>query len=87
VFDPDEPAVLDALLKAAVACCRREGVHVVFCAASLRALGRGLQRYAFVAVPGTLHAAYHDRSGALMDPPPLETWHLMRGDSDADANC
>ena len=41
VFDPDEPAVLDALLAAAVARCRRERVDVVFCTASLRAWGEG----------------------------------------------
>jgi hypothetical protein len=87
VFDPDQPAVLDALLAAAVARCRRERVDVVFCAASLRALGRRLRRHGFVAMPGTLNAAFHDRTGALADNPPLESWHLMRGDSDADANC
>lgn len=87
VFDPDEPAVLDALLRAAVARCRREQIDVVFCTASLRALGRRLRRHGFVAMPGTLNAAFHDRTGALADNPPLESWHLMRGDSDADANC
>ena len=35
----------------------------------------------------TLNAAFHDRTGHLADNPPLESWHLMRGDSDADANC
>jgi hypothetical protein len=87
VFDPDEPAVLDALLAAAVARCRRERVDVVFCTASLRALGQGLRRHAFVAMPGTLNAAVHDRTGAMGEQLPLEAWHLMRGDSDADENC
>jgi len=87
VFDPDEPAVLDALLGSAVGLCRREKVGVIFCAASLRALGRRLRRHGFVAIPGTLNAAFHDRTGRLADNPPLESWHLMRGDSDADANC
>jgi hypothetical protein len=87
VFEPGEPAVLDALLASAVAACRRERVDVVFCAASLRALGDRLRRHGFVAMPGTLNAAYHDRTGALADNPPLDSWHLMRGDSDADANC
>ena len=59
----------------------------MFCAASLRALGRRLRRHGFIAMPGTLNAAFHDRTGALADNPPLESWHLMRGDSDADANC
>lgn len=87
VFDPDEPAVLDALLDAAVAVGRREGVDVLFCSASLRMLGRRLRQHGFVAIPGTLNAAFHDRTGRLADNPPLESWHLMRGDSDADANC
>jgi hypothetical protein len=87
VFDPDEPAVLDSLLQSAVALCRRERVDVVFCSASLRAMGRRLRRHAFVAIPGTLNAAFHDRTAAMGEHLPLEAWHLMRGDSDADANC
>jgi hypothetical protein len=87
VADPDEPAVLDALLTAAVACCRSERADVLFCAASLRALGERLRRHGFVAMAGTLNAAYHDRTGALAGNPGLDSWHLMRGDSDADANC
>jgi Acetyltransferase (GNAT) domain len=87
VFDPDQPAVLDALLGAAIATCRRERVDVVFCAASLRALRARLRRHAFLEMPGTLNVAFHDRTQALADAPPLDAWHLMRGDSDADANC
>ena len=87
VADPDEPAVLDTLLASAVALCRRERADVLFCTASLRALGDRLRRHGFVAMAGTLNAAYHDRTGALADKSPLESWHLMRGDSDADANC
>jgi hypothetical protein len=87
VFDPDEPAVLDALLGAVVRRCRRERADVLFCTASLRALAAGLRRHGFVAMAGTLNAAFHDRTGALGAPAPLDAWHLMRGDSDADANC
>ena len=87
VFDPDRPAALDALLAGAIMRCRREKVDVVFCAASLRVLGQRLGRHGFVAIPGTLNAAFHDRTGALTDAPPLHAWHLMRGDSDADENC
>jgi hypothetical protein len=87
VADPDEPGVMDALLAAAVACCRSERADVLFCTASLGALGDRLRRHGFVAMEGTLNAAYHDRTGALADSPPLYAWHLMRGDSDADANC
>jgi hypothetical protein len=87
VFDPDEPDVLDGLLRSTVALCRREQVDVVFCTASLRMLGRHLRRHAFVAMRGTLNAAVHDRTRALEPHLSLESWHLMRGDSDADANC
>jgi hypothetical protein len=87
VFDPDETAVLDALLSSVIALCRRERADVVFCTASLRALGERLRRHGFIAMGGTLNAAFHDRTGALADHPPLNAWHLMRGDSDADANC
>jgi len=87
VFDPEAPEVLDSLLQSAVALCRREGVDVVFCTASLRELGRGLRRHAFISTPGTLNAAFYDRTGTIREDLPLESWHLMRGDSDADANC
>jgi len=87
VFDPDEPGILDALLESAIALCRGEAVDIVFCSASLRPLGRRLVRHAFVAMPGTLNAAFYDGMGTMGEVPPLESWHLMRGDSDADANC
>jgi hypothetical protein len=87
VFDPDEPAILDALLAASIRLCRRERIDVVFCTASLRALTLGLRRHAFVPMRGTLNVAFHDRTAAMGSPRPLESWHLMRGDSDADANC
>jgi hypothetical protein len=87
VFDPDDPAVLDTLLHAAVARCRHERVDVIFCSASLRMMGRHLRRHAFVVMRGTLNVAFHDRTATLGDGRPLEGWHLMRGDSDADANC
>jgi hypothetical protein len=87
VFDPEAPEVLDLLMQSAVTLCRREGVDVVFCSASLRELGRCLRRHAFISIRGTLNAAFHDRTGTIRGDLPLESWHLMRGDSDADANC
>jgi hypothetical protein len=87
VFDATAPGVLDALLRAVVAASRREHVEVLFCSASLQALGRRLLRHGFVPIPGTLNIAFHDRAGCLGQTPPLDGWHLMRGDSDADANC
>jgi hypothetical protein len=87
VFDPDEPAVLDTLLHAAVVRCQREGADVVFCSTSLRTMRERLFRHAFLSMRGTLNVAFHDRTATLGDNLPLDAWHLMRGDSDADANC
>jgi Acetyltransferase (GNAT) domain len=87
VFDPGEPGALDSLLGAAVVLCRREKIDVLFCSASLRELRRRLRWHGFVQIPGTLNAAFHDRMRVLGEDLPLEAWHLMRGDSDADANC
>jgi len=87
VFDPDMPRILDALLYATVSVCRRERLDVVFCSASLRQMRRHLTRHGFLPIPGTLHAAVYDRTGTIVEMPALHSWHLMRGDSDADANC
>jgi hypothetical protein len=37
-------------------------------------------------LPGNLNFAYRDRLNTLSTEVPLDSWHLMRGDSDADAN-
>jgi len=87
VFDPGRPEVLDLLLSSAVALCRREALDVIFCSASLHEIGRGLRRHAFIPTQGTLNAAFYDRTGTIDGSVGLEFWHLMRGDSDADANC
>lgn len=87
LFDPDEPEVLDALVRSAIALCRRAGSDVVFCSASFGAIGRRLRRHGFLRIAGTLNAAFHDRSHMIDTTIPLAAWHLMRGDSDADASC
>ena len=87
VFDPDDPGVLDLLVRSAVELCRREKMDVVFCSASHREMRRHLRWNGFIGMRGTLNVAYHDRTGSLGADIPLESWHLMRGDSDADANC
>jgi hypothetical protein len=87
VFDPDDSGVLDLLVRSAVDLCRREKMDVVFCSASHREMRRHLRWNRFIGMRGTLNVAYHDRTGAIGADIPLESWHLMRGDSDADANC
>ena len=87
VADPDDAGVVSGLLRSAVELCRREQIDVVFCSASHREIRRHLRWNGFLGMRGTLHVAVHDRTGGLAPNIPLESWHLMRGDSDADANC
>jgi GNAT superfamily N-acetyltransferase len=87
VFDPDDSRVVGRLVRAAVALCRRESMDVVFCSASHRQLRRELRWNGFAGMRGTLRVAYHDRAGVIDTDIPFGSWHLMRGDSDADANC
>ena len=87
VVDPDDAGVVNWLLRSAVELCRREQMDVVFCSASHREIRRYLRWNGFLGMRGTLHVAVHDRTGGLRSDVPLEAWHLMRGDSDADANC
>ena len=86
LFDPDAPAVPQALLDAALKMCAREGMHAVLCTASHAALRRLLRANGFLAIPGNLNVAYHNRTNLPLQNVPLEAWHLMRGDSDADQN-
>jgi hypothetical protein len=87
VADPDDAGVVNWLLRSGVELCRREQMDVVFCSASHREIRRHLRWNGFLGMRGTLHVAFHDRTGGLGPDVPLEAWHLMRGDSDADANC
>lgn len=86
LFDPDAPAALQTLLDYVVKVCEREGVHVVLCTASHAAVRRLLRANGFLAIPGNLNFAYHNRTNVPLQDIPLEAWHLMRGDSDADQN-
>jgi hypothetical protein len=86
LFDPAAPAVFQALLDRALKLCAREGVHAVLCTASHAAVRRLLRGNGFLAIPGNLNFAYHNRTDAPLQDIPLESWHLMRGDSDADQN-
>jgi len=86
LFDPDAPAALQTLLDCVVKVWAREGVHVVLCTASHAAVRRLLRANGFLAIPGNLNFAYHNRTNVPLQDIPLEAWHLMRGDSDADQN-
>jgi len=86
LFDSAAPAVFQALLDRALKLCAREGVHAVLCTASHAAVRRLLRGNGFLAIPGNLNFAYHNRTDVPLQDIPLESWHLMRGDSDADQN-
>ena len=86
LFDPDEPATFQLLLREAMQAFIREGVDVVFCSASHSTLRRLLLLNGFLRIPGSLNFAYYDRTGIVSPEVDLDSWHLMRGDSDADAN-
>jgi len=86
LFDPSSPEVLQSLLSEAMSLFKRESVHAVLCTASHATVIRVLRANGFLAIPGNLHFALHNRTpGPVLDVP-LDAWHLMRGDSDADQN-
>ena len=86
LFDPAVPAAFQALLGGVLRMCTREGVHAVLCTASHTAVRQLMLRNGFFAIPGNLNFAYHNRTNVPLQDIPLESWHLMRGDSDADQN-
>lgn len=86
LFDPRNPEVLDALISDSVQRFLCQKVDVILCSASHHAVQNALVRNAFIKIPGSLNMAYYDRDGVIAQPPPLSSWHLMRGDSDADGN-
>jgi hypothetical protein len=86
LFDPVAPAALQALLAAAVKLCAREKVDAVLCTASHAAVRRLLRANGFFSIPGNLNFALHNRTPLPIQDIPLDSWHLMRGDSDADQN-
>jgi hypothetical protein len=86
LFDPTSPAVLQSLLGHAVRLFEQEEVHAVLCTASHATVRHLLRANGFLAIPGNLHFAIHNRTALPIQDVPLDSWHLMRGDSDADQN-
>jgi hypothetical protein len=86
LFDPSAPAAFQTLLDVVLKMCARDGVHAVLCTASHAAVRRLLRSNGFLAIPGNLNFAYHNRTTVPLQDITLEAWHLMRGDSDADQN-
>ena len=86
LYDPEVPSILQSLMIHASQWFDREDAHVIFCTASLSAVRRVLLANGFFRIPGNLNFAYHTRSPMPIDQVPIECWHLMRGDSDADQN-
>ena len=86
LFDPSDLTALQSLIDGAVRLCETEGVEAIFCTASYLPLQRRLAVNGFIKLPGNLNFAYRDRLNTLSTEVPLDSWHLMRGDSDAASN-
>jgi hypothetical protein len=86
LFDPASPAVLQTLLAGALRLFKQDNVDAVLCTASHAAVRRLLRANGFFAIPGNLNFALHNRTPLPIQDVPLDSWHLMRGDSDADQN-
>jgi hypothetical protein len=86
LFDPADVYVLQSLITNSIRLCKQEAADAVFCTASHTALRRLLKLNGFFEMPGNLNFAYLDRMKSLEPDIFLDSWHLMRGDSDADAN-
>ena len=86
LFDPAAPAAFQTLLDYVLKTCARENVHAVLCTASHAVVRRLLRANGFFAIPGNLNFAFHNRTKLPLQDIPLESWHLMRGDADADQN-
>ena len=86
LFDPADLHGLQSLLTDAMRLCKREAVDAVFCTASYAPLRRLVRVNGFIEVPGNLNFAYFDKIKSVQPDIALDSWHLMRGDSDADAN-
>jgi hypothetical protein len=86
LFDPADVRGLQSLLAAVIRLCKEDANDAIFCTASFAPLQRVLKANGFIPIPGNLNFAYFDKLKWVQSDIPLSSWHLMRGDSDADAN-
>ena len=86
LFDPADVHGLQSLLTDAMRLCKEEATDAVFCTASYAALRQLLKVNGFIEIPGNLNFAFFDKLKNVPSDIALGSWHLMRGDSDADAN-
>ena len=86
LFDPVAPGAFQALLDRVLKVCAREKVHAILCTSSHATVRRLLRANGYFSIPGNLNFACHNRTNVPLQDIPLESWHLMRGDSDADQN-
>ena len=86
LYDPSHPQIFQALLTASIERLKSERADAILCTASHTQIQQLLKRSGFFKLPATLNFAYHDRLGVVPRDLPLNSWHLMRGDSDADGN-
>lgn len=86
LFHPGDPSTLQSMVEAACRVFRQEGIHAMFCTASHAAVRKALVARGFLKIPGNLNFACHAKAVPSLATIPLDAWHLMRGDSDADQN-
>jgi hypothetical protein len=86
LFDPSNLAVMHSLIEEVIRIGRKEGFDAIFCSATHAAVQNALNRHGFLKMPGTLQFAYYDKAKVFDSDLPITSWHLMRGDSDADSN-
>jgi hypothetical protein len=86
LFDPQDSIALSSLIANAVRICEREGADAMLCTASHTQVQDTLRKCGFVGIPGNLNFVYYDRLKVIDESIGLESWHLMRGDCDADGN-
>jgi hypothetical protein len=86
LFDPHDMTSLFVLMASAIRILAQEGTDAILCTASHSQVQDTLKQCGFVRFPGNLNFVYHDPFKNIDDGITLKSWHLMRGDCDADGN-